>query len=73
MPTRREPSLTPDEARQLHQQALVIDTQQPPIMTGIVFTPGMRVAVTELEKQGRTRAEAAPYAATAPPERCRTG
>lgn len=60
MSSRRSSSLTPDEARQLHQQALVIDTQQPPIMTGIVFTPGMRATVAELAKQGRTRAEAAP-------------
>jgi membrane dipeptidase len=60
MSSRRAASLTPDEARQLHQQALVIDTQQPPIMTGIVFTPGMRAAVAELAQQGRTRAEAAP-------------
>ncbi|HEX5165580.1 MAG TPA: membrane dipeptidase [Thermomicrobiales bacterium] len=60
MSSRRTASLTPDEARQLHQQALVIDTQQPPIMTGIVFTPGMRAAVAELAQQGRTRAEAAP-------------
>ena len=60
MSSRRGTSLTPDEARQLHQQALVIDTQQPPIMTGIVFTPGMRAMVAELARQGRTRAEAAP-------------
>ena len=43
----------------MHQQALVIDTQQPPIISGIVFTPGMRTAVEELAQQGRTRAEAA--------------
>lgn len=56
----RTPSLTPDEARELHRQALVIDTQQPPITTGIVFTPGMRAAAAELARRGRTRAEAAP-------------
>jgi membrane dipeptidase len=60
MSTTRRASLTPDEARELHRQALVIDTQQPPIMTGIVFTPGMRAAVEDLARQGRTRAEAAP-------------
>ncbi len=60
MSSQRQASLTPDETRELHQQALVIDTQQPPIMTGIAFTPGMREAVSELAKQGRTRAEAAP-------------
>lgn len=60
MPRGRTPSLTPDEARELHRQALVIDTQQPPIATGIVFTPGMRAAAAELARRGRTRAEAAP-------------
>ena len=45
MPRGRPPSLTPQEALELHRQALVIDTQQPPITTGIVFTPGMRAAV----------------------------
>lgn len=60
MATRTQSSLTPQEARELHKQALVIDTQQPPIISGIVFTPGMREAVQELAQQGRTRAEAAP-------------
>ena len=60
MAQQRSPSLTPAEARELHQAALVIDTQQPPITTGIVFTPGMRAAVNELAAQGRTRAEAGP-------------
>jgi membrane dipeptidase len=60
MARRNTTSLTPDEARELHKQALVIDTQQPPITSGIVFTPGMRTALEELAKQGRTRAEAAP-------------
>jgi membrane dipeptidase len=56
----RKPSLSADEARSLHEDALVIDTQQPPIISGIVFTPGMKEAVQELSAQGRTRAEAAP-------------
>lgn len=60
MPRGSRPSLTPSEALELHRQALVIDTQQPPITTGIVFTPGMRDAVVELAQQGRTRAEAGP-------------
>ncbi len=60
MPGRRPPSLTPQEALELHRQALVIDTQQPPITTGIVSTPGMRAAVAELARLGRTRAEAGP-------------
>src|SRR3712207_2443441 len=60
MPRGRPPSLTPHEALALHRQALVIDTQQPPITSGIVFTPGMRRALAELARQGRTRAEAGP-------------
>ena len=60
MASQRVQSLSADEARRLHEEALVIDTQQPPIISGIVFTPGMKAAVEELAAQGRTRAEAAP-------------
>ena len=60
MAARSTQALSADEARALHEDALVIDTQQPPIISGIVFTPGMRAAVDELAAQGRTRAEAAP-------------
>jgi membrane dipeptidase len=60
MPAGQTPSLTPDEARELHEQAIVIDTQQPPIATGIVYTEGMRAAVAEQAAQGRTRSEAGP-------------
>lgn len=60
MPAGRAPSLTPDEARELHRAALVIDTQQPPITSGIVFTPGMREMLEALAAQGRTRAEVGP-------------
>ncbi len=54
----RTQTLSADEARQLHQQALVIDTQQPPISSGIVYTPGMREVLAEQVAQGRTRGEA---------------
>lgn len=60
MSSHRAPSLTPGEARELHHQALVIDTQQPPITSGIVFTPGMRAALSDAAAQGRTRAEVGP-------------
>ena len=60
MPAGRTPSLTPDEARRLHREALVIDTQQPPITSGIVFTPKMRETVQRMADHGRTRAEAGP-------------
>ncbi len=60
MPPRRTPSLTPDEARKLHHDALVIDTQQPPATNGFLFTEKMRAALAEHYKQGMTREEAAP-------------
>lgn len=60
MGQRRTPSLTPDEARALHQQALVIDSQQPFVTSGIVFTPGMRETLTRLLQLGRTTGEIAP-------------
>ncbi|MEM7035182.1 MAG: membrane dipeptidase [Chloroflexota bacterium] len=59
MSHRRSPSLTAPEALELHKQALVIDTQQPPLTSGLVFTPGMRESLDELVKFGRTRTEAA--------------
>lgn len=58
MSHRRPPSLTRTEALELHKQALVIDSQQPPLTSGIVFTPGMRESLDELARYGRTRAEA---------------
>src|SRR3990172_2003939 len=60
MPPRRTPSLTPDEARKLHHEALVIDTQQPPATNGFLFTEKMGTALAEHYKQGMTREEAAP-------------
>jgi membrane dipeptidase len=53
-------SLSPDEAMQLHQEALVIDSQQPFVTSGIVFTPGMRATLDDLVRQGRTQAEIFP-------------
>lgn len=60
MPRGATPSLTPDEARQLHYEALVIDTQQPPITSGALFTERMREVVEEYARLGRTRAEVTP-------------
>lgn len=60
MAVRSRPSLTPAEALELHQQSLVIDTQQPPITSGIVFTDGMRARMTEMAGLGRTHSEAMP-------------
>ena len=51
----RRKALTPDEALQLHHQALVIDSQQPGATHGCVFTDNMRVALDEYAAQGLFR------------------
>lgn len=56
----RKQTLSAVEATKLQSSALVIDSQQPPITSGVVFTPGMRAAVEEAASNGRTRWEAAP-------------
>lgn len=57
---RRKPTLTPEEARALHAEALVIDSQQPPITTGALFTSRMRALLQDYARLGRTRAEVQP-------------
>ena len=42
MAYRDKPSLSEDEAIKLHKEALVIDSQQPPITSGALFTDNMR-------------------------------
>lgn len=60
MTVRANPVLSAEEALALHEDAIVIDTQQPPITSGIVSTPAMQEAVEELAKLGRTQSEAGP-------------
>ncbi|MBI4279297.1 MAG: membrane dipeptidase [Armatimonadetes bacterium] len=60
MPRRNTPSLTPEDARRLHREALVIDTQQPPATTGLLFTEAMRAAVMEHHRKGMSREDAMP-------------
>ncbi len=60
MAPRRKPSLTPQEARQLQQEALVIDSQQPPVTSGFLFTDRMKAALADYTKRGMSREEAAP-------------
>ena len=57
---RSRPTLTPDEARTLHHEALVIDSQQPPATTGFLFTDRMRATVAELRARKMGRDEAHP-------------
>jgi membrane dipeptidase len=61
---RATPSLTPDEARRLHAEALVIDSQQPPATRGFLFTERMRAAVEEYAARGMSRDEAMALLAT---------
>lgn len=72
MPTRPTPSLTPEEARQFHHEALVIDTQQPPVTSGFLFTERMRAALAELHCRGLSREEAAPHMVDLAAEEIRT-
>lgn len=63
MPAGKKPALTPDEARRLHAEALVIDAQQPPATSGFLFTESMRAALNDyLRTDGRpkSRNEIAP-------------
>jgi membrane dipeptidase len=57
---RSRPTLTPDEARALHYEALVIDSQQPPATTGFLFTDRMRAALAEFHGRRMARDEAQP-------------
>jgi membrane dipeptidase len=69
---RGSPSLTPDEARRLHREALVIDSQQPPATTGFLFTEPMRARLAEYAGRGMTRDEAVPLMAEMAVEEIRT-
>lgn len=60
MPRRSRTSLTPEEARQLHDDAVVIDSQQPPATTGFLFTEKMRAALAEYHARKMSREEAMP-------------
>ncbi|MBM3935132.1 MAG: hypothetical protein FJ319_12685 [SAR202 cluster bacterium] len=57
MPKARKPSLTPEEARQLHYEALVIDAQQPPTTYGFLYNDNMRANMKECLAQGLSRGE----------------
>ena len=58
MVRRGKPSLTPEEARRLHYEALVIDSQQPAVTGGLLFTEGMKGALEECHRRGMSRDEA---------------
>ena len=45
------------EAKILHEESLVIDTQQPPATTGFIFTEAMKIELITMEKLGYSRSE----------------
>ena len=55
--TTRKPTLTPDEALRLHDEALVIDSQQPGVTSGQLFTDNMRAALDGYVRDGLTRVQ----------------
>ena len=57
MAAAKSPTLTPEEAKQLHYEALIID-YNPPATTGLLFTDAMREALDEWAGYGMTRVEA---------------
>ena len=59
MAWREKPSLSPQEARELHAQALVIDSQQPPATSGFLFTRHMREQLEAWREEGMSRADVA--------------
>ena len=50
--------LSDQEALQLHQEALVIDSKQPPATSGFLFTERMKLDLLDMDKAGYTRAQA---------------
>ena len=54
---RREPVFTPGEARQFHDEILVVDSQQPGATSGLLFNDAMRSALSDYISEGKTRGE----------------
>ena len=49
--------MTPDEARQFHEETLVVDSQQPRVTSGLLYTEAMHEAMKEFVAQGLSRGE----------------
>jgi hypothetical protein len=49
---RKQPTLSPAEALDLHSEALVIDSQQPGVTSGLLYTERMRSALHQLVDEG---------------------
>ena len=53
----RRPVMNYDEALQFHQQTMVVDSQQPGVTSGVLYTETMHEAMKELVNQGLSRRE----------------
>lgn len=49
--------MTPEEARLFHDEALVIDSQQPGVTSGLLYTEAMHEAMQEMAADGMSRGE----------------
>ena len=54
----RTATLSPEEARALHREALVIDSQQPGATRGMLFTDAMRGVMQQMDADGASRQQA---------------
>ena len=52
---KKKQSISTAEAKILHEESLVIDSQQPPATTGFLFTEAMKIELITMEKLGFSR------------------
>ena len=57
MARRSGASMTPEEARLFHEKALVIDSQQPGVTSGLLYTEAMHEAMRQMAADGMSRGE----------------
>ena len=57
MARRPGPSMTPEEARLFHEEALVVDSQQPGVTSGLLYTEAMHEAMLEMAADGMSRGQ----------------
>ena len=55
---KKKQSISTNEAKILHEESLVIDSQQPPATTGFIFTEAMKIELVTMEKLGFSRNQA---------------
>ena len=57
MARRSGSSMTPEEVRLFHEKALVIDSQQPGVTSGLLYTEAMHEAMRQMAADGMSRGE----------------